>query len=89
MGRRLLLLFASAAVAASSPCHDAMVRYCNSTASRGAPCVACEQAHKADLLAAGCGWRPDDPASKLEDFYAASRKLIEMGKTNITVTAVA
>ena len=32
---------------------------------------------------------PDDAASKLEDFYAASRKLIEMGKTTITVTAVA
>ena len=37
--------------AADSPCHHAMVQYCNSTAGKGAPCVVCEHAHRPQLTA--------------------------------------
>ena len=41
-------------VAQGSPCHEAMVLHCNSTAGKGAPCVECEAKNKAALAKAGC-----------------------------------
>eukprot|EP01050_Picozoa_sp_SAG11_P024742 SAG11_NODE_5358_length_1584_cov_2.409428_1_plen_287_part_10 len=40
--------------AADSPCHQEMVKLCNATAGKGAPCLACEQRNKAALKKAGC-----------------------------------
>lgn len=49
---------ASAPVASTqghdSPCHHEMVKLCNSTAGKGAPCLACEQHNQAALANAGC-----------------------------------
>lgn len=71
----LSLLTASVPVASStsneghvldSPCHHEMVKYCNSTAGKGAPCLACEQRNHAALAKAGC--TGGLPGSKLSRF---------------------
>ena len=48
-----------------SSCHHEMVKLCNSTAGKGAPCLACEQRNKAALAKAGC---IGGPGSKLSRF---------------------
>jgi hypothetical protein len=50
---------------ADSPCHQEMVKLCNATAGKGAPCLACEQRNKVALEKAGC---TGGPGSKLSRF---------------------
>ena len=71
----LLLQLAIAAAPAegvATPCHEAQLRYCNSTAAplagKGAACIACEATHAKQLSAAGCGADRADKSSKLYRF---------------------
>eukprot|EP01051_Picozoa_sp_SAG22_P024362 SAG22_NODE_6721_length_819_cov_5.279167_1_plen_138_part_01 len=71
-----LLVAGSTCTAAcqASPCHCAMLKWCNSSAAplagKGAACTACEAAHAAPLSAAGCGGDRTDRSGKLYRFCA-------------------
>ena len=49
----LALLGSCCRATAPSPCHTLQLKYCNATAGKGAPCLACEKAHSD--LAKICG----------------------------------
>ena len=54
-----------ALAASASPCHDAMVKLCNSTVADRKACVACELKNKVALAKAGC---TRSPGSRLSRF---------------------